>query len=80
LLHGNLAQAAAYNALFLLLLAGLTACGLHMVETMGKPRRAPAHRLPHWSAKVLLVITVAYWILRNIDYPPFNLLAPHRLQ
>ena len=79
LLHGNLAQAAAYNALFLALLPLLLTwvgwmwgCAL-----LGRP--LPVLRIPPWVFRALLLLMIAFWIVRNLPFPPFTLLAPHQL-
>ncbi len=79
LLHGDLRQAAAYNVLLVLALPFLAACGVRFLWYRGRPRTAPGRRLPAWAIRVLFGVVVAYWILRNIDCPPFHLLAPHVL-
>ena len=34
-------------------------------------------QLPSWTSKALLVLIILFWILRNLPWYPFNLLAPH---
>ncbi len=79
LLHGDLAQALAYNPLFVLALPLIVAGLLQMAcgQWTGRPLRLL--RFPPWAAYVLLWGLVAYWILRNIDVYPLTLLAPHVL-
>jgi Protein of unknown function (DUF2752) len=79
LLHGNLLQAAAYNILVLLLLPYL---GLHAVNACwhalaGRP--AFRWRTPVWLPKVAVVAVILFWILRNLPFAPFTLLAPHKI-
>jgi hypothetical protein len=79
LLHGQLLQALAYNLFAVLALPFLVVWGAQWWWTMftGKPVRMFA--LPAWSIRVLLWLMVAFWILRNINVPPFQLLAPHTI-
>jgi hypothetical protein len=80
LLHGDLLQAAAYNALTVLLLP-LLAAGVGWqgyVTLTGRP--AGSWRLPAWSIRLLLVVILAFWFLRNLDSFPFRVLAPHPLR
>jgi hypothetical protein len=79
LLHGDMWQASRYNLLLLLLLPLLAAWGLQALWITGTPGPKSARRLPAWSLHLLLGIIVAFWILRNIDYPLFHWLAPNRL-
>ena len=79
LLHGDLAQAAAYNLLFLLLLPPLLAWGACVWWSLWAGRPAPGWRMPPWVFRALLVVVFAFWVLRNLPFPPFNLLAPHAL-
>ncbi|MCI0460710.1 MAG: DUF2752 domain-containing protein [Gemmataceae bacterium] len=79
LLHGDLRQAAAYNVLLLVALPLLVCCGARWLWQVGKPRTPPRRRLPAWAIRVLFVVVVAYWALRNMDCAPFNWLAPHTL-
>ena len=79
LLHGDVAQAAAYNILVLLYLPYLLVTafngGWHAV--FGRPiiRR----RMPAWTIQATAVLMVVFWILRNLPWAPFTLLAPHKL-
>jgi len=79
LLHGDLRQAAAYNALALLFLPVLAVCGVRALWAQGKPRAFSARPLPPWFFRMLFCMLITYWILRNLDFAPFNLLAPHQL-
>lgn len=63
LLHGDLAAALRFNALFVLLV---------LIAAAAWPLRAGRRR---WLW-VLLAVTVAFGVLRNIARPPFSLLAP----
>jgi hypothetical protein len=79
LVHGRLAEAASYNIVFLALLPlVLTWLGWLWVNALlGRP--LPVLRVPPWVFRALLLLMIAFWILRNLPYPPFTLLAPHPL-
>ncbi len=79
LLHGDVAQAAAYNVLFLLFLPFLLfwAGRAWLSAVTGHP--VAQFRFPSWSGRLLLGILIAFWVLRNLPFWPFDLLAPHRL-
>ena len=79
LAHGNLQQALAYNALLVLCLPYIVACGLDYAYREWRGRRWRNWMLPAWTIWLWLGITIAYWILRNIPVSPFSLLAPHQL-
>ena len=79
LLHGDLAQALAYNALFVLMLPLLLA-GLAAMAYSGWTGRPLFRRtVPAGAIWAFLVVMIAYWVLRNIDVYPLTLLAPHGL-
>jgi hypothetical protein len=80
LLHGDVRQAAAFNLLTLLSLPPLVVWGLRagLAALRGTTVRGP--RLPAWSILALFGLVVAFWVLRNTGLPPFDLLAPHRLE
>lgn len=79
LLHLDIAQALAYNPLFVIILPYLILSGVGMLYTFWTGRHAPGYRMPSGAAKYILVVVFAYWIMRNIDVYPLNLLAPHEL-
>jgi Protein of unknown function (DUF2752) len=80
LAHGKLYQAAAYNVLLVLALPFLLAWGANCVFTFGKAHESAQTRpLPAWLIYSICVVLVAYWILRNVPYAPFDWLAPHSL-
>jgi hypothetical protein len=79
LLHGDLAQAASYNLLFLLLLPVLLVWGTCTWWSLWTGRPVPGWRVPPWVLRALFVVVLAFWVLRNLPFPPFNLLAPHAL-
>lgn len=79
LLHGNLAQAFAYNPLFVLLLPLLVFGGSRTVYETWTGKKAARLRVPPWMMKALVVVLIAFWIARNLGVYPFNLLAPHEI-
>lgn len=79
LLHLDLAQAFAYNPFFVIILPYLVFSVAGMLYTQWTGLPAPGYRLPRWTPKYLLMVILAYWLLRNIDIYPLNLLAPHDL-
>lgn len=42
----------------------------------GPQRRTPALRPAPWMIKALIVLVFAFWVLRNLPWWPFTLLAP----
>jgi hypothetical protein len=80
LLHGNLEQAFAYNALFVLLLPLIAYAGFRILFEIWTGRKAPGIRVPRWIIGVFIGLVVAFWIARNIDVYPLTLLAPHELK
>ena len=77
LLHGDVPQAFAYNPLFLLALPLLVAVGSRFLVQLWTGRPSLDRRLPSWCIYSILVVILAFWVLRNIDVYPLNLLAPH---
>ena len=77
--HGDLAQAAAYNVLFLLFLPLLLVWGGCIWWSMLTGRPLPRVRLPRWSVHLLFALLLGFWIVRNLPFPPFTFLAPHTL-
>jgi hypothetical protein len=79
LLHLDLPQAFAYNAAFVLaspFLAYAAGCTLY---TMWTGHRVRGYRIPGWATIIVMIVLLAYSILRNIPMYPFDLLAPHQL-
>lgn len=76
ILHGDILRAFGYNIFVVLLLPLLAAGGLNFTWEMihGRPLfRVRVHPLLIWG---LVVAVVAFWILRNLPFEPFTLLAP----
>jgi hypothetical protein len=79
LLHGNVAQAFAYNPLFVVVLPLLAyAAGSFLYEAWTGVR-TPLVSLPTWAVIVIVTLLVAFAVARNIDVYPLNLLAPHEI-
>jgi hypothetical protein len=79
LLHGEWEQAMAYNALFVLLLPWLGWLGVRATANLvfGVP-----FRRGRWADRVFVgaaIAFVVFGVLRNIDYWPLFMLAPHKL-
>jgi hypothetical protein len=77
LLHGDVRQAAAYNLALLVALPFLSVWAFRtgVAALLGKTvHRRP---LPAWLVLFVFFLVIAFWVLRNLDYPPFTLLAPH---
>ena len=75
-LHGRIARAFFYNPLVVILLFPL---GLYLLNQArfviwGKRWRTP--EIPIKYLWVLVLVVILFWILRNIPYYPFILLAP----
>ena len=79
LLHLDLPQAFAYNSLFVLALPLFAYAGVCTVYSMWTGKHVPSLRLPRWAVVFIIVLVIAYGILRNIDVYPCDLLAPHQL-
>lgn len=67
LLHGDVAQAMAYNGVALLL--GPVVLGVWAFRPQCLLRPGAAH--------LALGVLILYWVLRNIPFAPFVYLAPH---
>jgi hypothetical protein len=79
LLNGDIAQAAAWNALTVVLLP-LAALWLYWAAfraARGKP--LPIFNPPYWCLRLFLILLFAFWFVRNLPFFPFDLLAPHKL-
>ncbi len=78
LLHGDWAQALAWNPLFVVALPMLS-YGILCLAYNGWTGRSIGFTLTKWAQLALALILIAYWIARNIDVFPLNLLAPHEI-
>lgn len=79
LVHGDIAQAFAWNPLFVLLLPVILFGSARIVWTTWTGAKLRPLAIPRWPWLVFIAIVVAFAIARNIDLYPLNLLAPHRL-
>jgi hypothetical protein len=80
LLHGDLAQAAAYNVLTIVLLPlgvfYLYWCAWRSWRNQPVPTCNP----PKWTVRAFFAFLLVFWVARNLPFHPFDLLAPHKLQ
>jgi hypothetical protein len=79
LLHGNVEQAMAYNALFVLLLPLIVYYFFRIWFGLLTDRSLPPHRAPRWALLSTLAVIFLFGVLRNLPVEPFRLLAPHEL-
>ncbi|OBF92887.1 hypothetical protein A5791_13540 [Mycobacterium sp. 852002-51163_SCH5372311] len=72
LMHGNVLAAARFNALGLVALAFLA--WAYLAWTYGRltGRQIRSWQHQRWAAAVTLVLTVAWFVVRNIPFPPFS--------
>lgn len=76
LASGNLAAALGYNPLVVAVLP--LACAWAVARVWKTLRQDPTPvRLPRHASTVALVIIVLFFVLRNLPWWPFLLLAPH---
>ena len=77
LLHGNVLAAMRLNSFAVIMLPPiaywLVSSGLQFIGR--KP--LPSKFIPAFWIWMLLAAILLYWVLRNIPYYPFSLLAPH---
>ena len=79
LLHGNLAAAFAFNPMMVLSLPFIIYALLSRVLFGFTGRSLPKFFIPPVWIKLLFFVVMAFWILRNVPFYPFNLLAPHSI-
>jgi hypothetical protein len=79
LLHGDLAQAAAYNALLLACLPFVLLAVLRRAFHAARGGPAPPPILPRWCWAGIAAAVLLFGVLRNLPLEPFRLLAPHQL-
>lgn len=80
LMHGELAQAMRLNAVGVVVLpVALVMCFLYALEWVAGRKFLPA--LPvRWRKRLswsIAVLMVGFFVLRNLPWWPFSLLAPH---
>ena len=79
LLHGDIAQALAWNPMLVVALPFLAYFAAETYYVAWTGRRV-VRRMPTWVVLLIVGTVLAYWVLRNIDAYPFTLLAPHALE
>ena len=79
LLHGDPAQAAAYNLLAVLCLPYLLLLAANGLWYGATGRTAFRVWAPAWWPRAALVVVVLFWVARNLPWAPFTFLAPHKL-
>jgi hypothetical protein len=79
LLHGDLAQAAADNVLFLVCLPFLLFWGIRAAACLWRGQQVPTRQLPRWCWLCIAAGIILFGVLRNLPMEPFNLLAPRQL-
>ncbi|RZK35503.1 MAG: DUF2752 domain-containing protein [Pedobacter sp.] len=76
LLHGNIIQAADYN---LLLVISLPILIVHLICQLLTYFTNRNHNLKIWYntlvPKIIFIIVIVFWIVRNLPYGPFKYLA-----
>jgi hypothetical protein len=77
LLHGDLRQSFAYNLFVPLLVPYLGVRGLRSWYAAMRRRPLPPWRVGPWAVWAFLLPLLAYGVLRNLPFAPFDLLAPH---
>jgi hypothetical protein len=77
LLHGDVRQALAYNLFITLLAPYLAFHGLRAWFAAMRRRPLPVWRVRPWVVWAGLIAFLAYGVLRNLPFAPFDLLAPH---
>ena len=76
LLHGNMVKAFGLNPLMVLLLPFILYSFFKYTVSGITGRQQSKVFIPSDFIWALLVIIIVYWILRNVPYYPFTLLAP----
>lgn len=78
LLHGNIGGAFGYNALLVLSLPILLiSARMFILNIYRKENKRDGILYNPILPKIIFVIILLFWILRNIPVQPFGLLAPH---
>lgn len=79
LANGEVRQAAAYNVLVLSAVPFLVYAGLQALHARLQNRSHRDWKMPTWLTWSLVVVVVAFGIVRNLDFEYCRLFAPHRL-
>jgi hypothetical protein len=80
LLHGDLAQAAAYNVLAVVLLPLLALFLYWSAWRSWRRQPMPTWNSPRWATWLIVAFIAVFGIVRNLPLYPCTLLAPHTLQ
>ncbi|MEP7256927.1 MAG: DUF2752 domain-containing protein [Flavitalea sp.] len=76
-LHGHLSSAAGHNILFVIFLPLLFFAAVVALHNLFSKKKWGQRLFYSASfARIILTVTLLFWILRNIPAAPFNLLAP----
>ncbi len=78
LLHGELWQALNYNLLFMMCLPLLGYSAI--INFINLFKKVKFEQPLFYSAsfvRILFAVVLIFWLIRNLPYYPFNLLAPH---
>ncbi|UOB18202.1 DUF2752 domain-containing protein [Abyssalbus ytuae] len=76
LLHGNIIDAIKHNLLIpLVILVIIYKIGLFWLENIKKKEVEDILYNPTLS-NIIVVLVISFWILRNINFYPFNILSP----
>ena len=76
ILHGNILAAFGMNALMVLFIPLLSWVVVSQCCVAVRGRPLPALFVPAWWIWILLAIIIVFWVLRNVPFYPFTLLAP----
>lgn len=77
LLNGNVVDSLGSNLFTPLVLAGIALAWLTwLASTFGRSARPVGQWLPARASTVLLIVVVAYGVLRNLPFAPLDALAP----
>jgi Protein of unknown function (DUF2752) len=79
LLHGEIRQAVAFNLFAVVALPFLIYFGWKKTRALLSNEPRSARNLHPWTIRLILILVIAFWILRNVEAAPFQWLAPHRL-
>src|SRR5262249_13310082 len=79
LLHGDPIQALAYNVLAVLALPFLLVWFARLGLAAVRNKRVRSRPVPARWIRIIFIAIVVFWILRNLPWFPFDLLAPHAL-
>lgn len=78
LLHGNIKQAVGFNCLAVFSLPLLIYAAIIFTLNTWRKQQTELHVFyTAWFPKLLLMVVLLFWVLRNIAMYPFKLLAPH---